>query len=760
MFSTDREFEVEVLRIARLLWPSAAYSGSSIEIQQERDGIFVTREIIHLIEATTSRRRDKAQHDLEKLIKLAKSKRAAYPSLAVKAWFITSDEPTADQRSVGNYYNSRDDTKGLLNICSYHQFRAQLVDSLSYINTRSVYAFGSMRDPNSKTTDVSKVKYIPLPIIDRVAKSWSVDEITDKLITGKRFIITGDYGSGKSTTMREIYFRVADRFRRNTSRQFPILLNLRDHFGQDDPAEAMQRHATKIGFRDFTDLVRAWRAGEAILLLDGFDELAMPAMTRRLKDIRRESMKLVRQFVSQSHDHIGIAISGRAHYFDTLAEMESSLSLQKDFNNLSINPFTSEQMEEYLNRVGWKRPIPDWLPSRPLLLGYLASRKFLEDVLKVSPGVSPALGWNELLTRICEREADMEVGLDGATVRKLIERLATKARSVDGLRGALFQQDLVDSFQKVCGYPPEDRGLQLLLRLPGLGTRNEEDGSREFVDQDFAATAAAGDIVHYILDPYSYVIGAPTNWSSTLGQLGLEVAKLRCTVESIDGATISNAAFIASKRDGFGVLCADILEINRELGNGYTGQRLEVHNAIISRASIGEAPLDYSRVTYNECYFHLLDIDVDSNKTLYPHYVTCFFSSIVGYTSKDSLPKPAFSDSCEIESFGSSSETGAAILALDLPMGTRVVLSLLEKLYLQPGSGRQDSALRRGLNHRAKMLVKDALELLQKEELVIKASSGSDILWIPVRSKGALVRKLVAAPDANDILLSEAAKLE
>ena len=46
----------EVLRIARHLWPSAAFGGAAIEEGRERDGIFVTEEMVHLIEATHSER--------------------------------------------------------------------------------------------------------------------------------------------------------------------------------------------------------------------------------------------------------------------------------------------------------------------------------------------------------------------------------------------------------------------------------------------------------------------------------------------------------------------------------------------------------------------------------------------------------------------------------------------------------------------------------------------------------------------------------
>jgi hypothetical protein len=55
MFRTGTEFEDEVRRIARLLWPTAEYGGAVIEDDRERDGVFINDEFIHLIECTMLR---------------------------------------------------------------------------------------------------------------------------------------------------------------------------------------------------------------------------------------------------------------------------------------------------------------------------------------------------------------------------------------------------------------------------------------------------------------------------------------------------------------------------------------------------------------------------------------------------------------------------------------------------------------------------------------------------------------------------------
>jgi hypothetical protein len=63
-------FEEEVMRIARYRWPTAEFGGSSKIDEKERDGVFITEDIIHLLECTTSRTKAKAEKDLGKLHEL------------------------------------------------------------------------------------------------------------------------------------------------------------------------------------------------------------------------------------------------------------------------------------------------------------------------------------------------------------------------------------------------------------------------------------------------------------------------------------------------------------------------------------------------------------------------------------------------------------------------------------------------------------------------------------------------------------------
>lgn len=191
----DEEFENDVRRIARLIWPGAEYAGAAMEDGKERDGVFVTPDIVHLLECTTSRGKDKAERDVAKLVKLAPSMQQRH-SRPVQTWFVTKEEPTAEQREVAR--------RRSVNALSYDQFRSRLIDARTYITLRRAYPFGSVRDlATDKPT--AKLDYISLGMTDSTGRVWTVRELVSSLRDqSSRVVLLGDYGAGKSSTLREI----------------------------------------------------------------------------------------------------------------------------------------------------------------------------------------------------------------------------------------------------------------------------------------------------------------------------------------------------------------------------------------------------------------------------------------------------------------------------------------------------------------------------------------------------------------------------
>ena len=728
--------------------PAAENGGAEILGGQERDGVFEGDEYIHVVECTISPRRDKAIEDHSKIDKLLRQLRAKHPDKFIKGWFVTLAEPTADQRGVF----SKD--KNRIIPISFDQFRGKLVDARSYLSCRKDYAFGSVRDPETGKSGIS-INYVPLDIIDDNKNLHDLKNICDGLIAGNVYLLLGDYGAGKSATMRELYFKLKDQFISNKSMVFPLLLNLRDHHGQNDPVEAIERHARNVGFSAPSTLVRAWRAGYVVLMLDGFDEIAAPGWagkTKKLRDLRYHSMELLRAFIRQTPEGRGVIIAGRAHFFDSRIEMEASLGIASKKEkkvNLNLSEFDDEQIKKYLADRGWSQAVPDWVPARPLLLGYLASRNLLQETLKVAAGSGPAAGWHVLLERISEREAEIEAGIDPGTVRRLIEKIATLARgTADGL-GPVSSDQIFEAFVTVCGYPPDDRGTVLLQRLPGLGGSGTQDGSRILIDQDFAEAARGGAIFSFIENPFDPQYD-PESWQCALQPLGVDMAAYRCKLANFfDGKVCAAFTYAVSKFSSH-VIAADVFLTMNQLGVSYDQSDISVKEVLFPEISFESDSPNLSSIQLHECVVGRLELPAGIDEHNLPTFRKSLFGAVEGRVGSQDLPSAKFVD-CSIDSFEQAAETTNAILDLHLPMGAKVMLTVLKKIFAQRGHGRRESALYRGLDARARELVPECLKLLQKEHFAIPSKQGDRQIWMPTKYAGIRKRALsiLASPNVS-----------
>lgn len=187
-----------------------------------------------------------------------------------------------------------------------------------------------MRDPGTDQP-VPAIDYVPLDVVrsdtsDLVSRS----DMVALLAEGRTLVLLGDYGAGKSMTLREIYRDLKKRHLKGATSTFPVYVNLRDHYGQSDPAEVIERHARSIGFGRPSHLVRAWRAGYVHLLIDGFDEIStvnIQGLWKKLQDNRFRAMEAVRRLIRENPARAGLLVAGRAHFFDSPVERRTALGL-------------------------------------------------------------------------------------------------------------------------------------------------------------------------------------------------------------------------------------------------------------------------------------------------------------------------------------------------------------------------------------------------------------------------------------------------
>lgn len=734
----QNDFEKEVRNIARQLWPEAFGGGSEVIDGKERDGIYITEETVHLIECTTSRTKDKAEKDVGKLSALAKQMQKRYPDKGVKGWFITQDEPTADQRAVVN-------TSGyLVTACSFEKFQSKLIDVHIYINCRYDYAFGSVRDPQTGDFKVNE-EYVDLELCNLKDKSqlWNIDKISNEILNGKTVIIQGHYGVGKSMTLKEIYKVLNKKFNTKSTVKFPIYINLRDHHGQVNPVEAIERHARNIGYKSPDHIVRAWRSGYAILILDGYDEIAAlgwAGKSSTLKEIRYKSMELLREFFRQNPSGSGILLAGRSNYFDSIKETEKAFNISPNVPILTIGDFSSDQIADYLKKKKITATIPEWIPSRPLLLGYLVAKGILNNLINSQGIDNPAEGWNFLLDEISKRESAIEAGLMPETIREIIEGVATYARKFQNGLGPIYQEDLERVFNEKCGYYPDDRALVLLQRLPGLAPQDQQDGSRYFIDEYLASIAKAGEVVRYIQNSYEYRLSAdPRQWQETLDEIGIQ---LICLKSETFNTGLLEDAILNAKRAGADVLATDALVTLNYLGRAWTRESVVFSNILVPTFEIKKEN-DWSRVKFQDVIFRELIIEDTPEKTSAPFFQDCYVGTIVGCTNLSTLPTDIF-DNISIDHFEAQETTTTALLGLDLPVPVKVGLTILKKLYLQAGGGRQENAFYRGLSTNERSYVPNVLEYLKHKGVAIPSKkTNTNNVWQPSKIHYGRIRTLL-----------------
>lgn len=760
----ERLFENEVRRIARELWPDAEFDGAQIVDGRERDGVFETEDCVHLIECTVSRSKQKAEDDSKKLVALAKKHQRRDSQKAMKCWFVTKEEPTADQRSLIR------DKYGSVTALGFAQFQSKLIDASLYLTLRDKYPFGSVRDPATGSTN-AEIEYVTLDLAQRASeKVWSISDIESSVLRGSRFIIFGDYGSGKSMTLREIFRGLRGAYLKAKTVKFPIYLNLRDHFGQTNPAEVLERHARNVGFPNPSHLVRAWRAGYVVLLIDGFDELTtlgIQGLWKRLHEVRYRAMEVVRQFIREQPPDAGLILAGREHFFDSERERKNALDTQNSLTELALNEFTDEQIQRYLAKRGLAGHVPNWMPSRPLLVGYLAASGVLEQAFssgspqRESLAGDPAKGWDFILERVCAREAEIEAGIDGLTVRRILERLATMARQSQSGLGPLSPEKLSSAFVEICGYQPDEKGFVLLQRLPGLGTDRAEEGTRTFLDEDFADICRAGDIALYLSDPFGTTANLFRGADRGLGDLGVNLILVRAQATGLSGGKLVPALRKALEAEESSALVMDLVRVAIEYGCTIEVP-VRLTGIYVPSLELYENIADCSKLKFTNCLFSRLALDHNVKSANLPRFENCYIDDLDGRSSAKDLPTGVFDNACEFERFSEAPETTSAIGGMDLPLGARVLLTVLKKIYLQSGSGRKENALQRGLDHHSRRFVSPVLRLLQTEGIVLPyRRAGLDMtIWVPDRSKTARVQRLITSPrTCGDTLIEKASNL-
>ncbi|MDN3356810.1 NACHT domain-containing protein [Actinomadura sp. DC4] len=738
---TGPEFEIRALRIARAIHDPGSLQGPIIYQGRERDAVFVDATAINAYEFTVRRDVKKARDDARKLMQML-TELQRQPDNAFKSltgWFVTREEPNAEQRkAISQILHG---SKVAVHVISVATLQHRLCDSEKYLNARTNAPFGSIAYSSRQNLPAVKV---PVSFFGEGVSELSLQDVVTQLLGGKRFLLSGEFGTGKSHALREIYATLRKmHFRKHKLTPFPLHINLRDCVGLRSPSEVIRRHSEEIGFADSASLISAWRAGSCVLLLDGFDEVVPPrwlGSASDLKSFRWQALSAVRKLVQESPHGVGLIACGRSHYFSSKSEMFDALGFTGDSSLLTIHDFDRRQLSEYLELAGVEWSVPDWMPTRPLLIGYLVAMNLFSEI---DPTLStPAVAWRKLFYALCERESRIFTAVRPEVIRHLVSRVATIARAKGDENGPVDADMLRTAFIEVNGREPDEEGSQVLLRLPGLAisdspTSDREGGGEErfFADKALAETAYGEDLAQYLTTPYDgHPLSRRAAWVTGTDSLGIGVAAAACR----DASVTPSAVLAVSKRrqdhHHYDAVLADSLQVSTELDTDPTSVRTNflIEGVIFpSIALIGNDPV-MSRTTYKDCVVEILDVaDLDADDKI-PTFQNCLIGYFDGFSRLPEWLTSSF-ENCDIEAFSAAHQTTAAIMELNIPSERRVALTILKKIYDRPGGGRKEGALSRGLDMRSRELVPDVISKLVSNGWIARAFGSNDTLYVQVK---------------------------
>ena len=140
-------------------------------------------------------------------------------------------------------------------------------------------------------------------------------------------------------------------------------------------------------------------------------------------------------------------------------------------------------------------------------------------------------------------------------------------------------------------------------------------------------------------------------------------------------------------------------------------------------------------------------------------FTECLIGGIEGRVSKKDLDPKQFI-SCDVDQFTDEYAVNSQVLDTSLPLGVRVLVVTLRKLFTQYGSSRLESALYRGLDQRSRMVVPDVIELLCKHSFIVNTGRQGKTTYAGTKMKRQEALNIIQSPNSsNSIVVKECEKL-
>jgi Cdc6-like AAA superfamily ATPase len=727
---TWQDLEVLVRIIASNLYNCAAESKT---IKGIRCDAVLEKEIdnIILIEISKSNSLEKIRTDLAKFANL----KSYYnmKNIYAKCIFICETElhPSIVETAKGLFVEA----------LSIYQFAEKLFNFQNYLYARNQKNFGSAVDPITGNNDTSK--YIPVKYHSPNFGDLSIDAIADMLLDGKYIVLLGEYGSGKSRCLKELFSKLAEKFKNYY--KYPIHINLKENWGLKRSYEVLYRHINDLGLsKDVDSFIKISDKTSVCYLLDGFDEVGAQTWSdtpEKLKDIRRKSLSGIKDIIINSKG--GAIISGREHYFKSDEELIDCLGLDKK-NPIFIKCKSEFSVEEAISYLGSRTNIfkfPDWLPKKPLICQIIGGIDISDLSLLFKDNVAEFDFFNLFLEIICERETRINNALDKDIIRGVLLAASILVREKENRYGPITINELNNIFENITGSTVADETAIILQRLPGLGRIDGNSHDRQFIDEYILSGLQAISLIDIINSNNMTAVkktwnNLPSEWS------------IRYVAASFDNTNSRNNA-------------VSYFNNNINCVNKYI-----IGDILSALSVVDHGCIDFGNRKLNKINCLILDLTNNSIKNLsiddgYINKLLIEDTDVYGITIKnaciDSVEGISSEDGCPnwlqgnlIESFQEINNL-SQIKRTKLSNVQRIFIIITRKLFMQPGAGRKETALFKGYDSsEQKKLVNKIMQVLGQNNFyeVIPGNEGK--VYVPNRKMNARIQAI-----HSELLLSK-----
>lgn len=186
-----------------------------------------------IVEITEESSLEKVRTDIAKLVTVKQS--LFMNNVFARCYFVMKNTPTDSMRAAGDAQK--------IFVRSAEEFQNEYFQYSNYVYTRKKKQFGSLI--NIETGEPESNIYIDVSYSNlKTGKDLSIDEIINLLKSGKKVILKGDFGLGKSRCVKQIFDILTQDVVRSP---YTIAINLREHWGAKRALEILNRHFSELG---------------------------------------------------------------------------------------------------------------------------------------------------------------------------------------------------------------------------------------------------------------------------------------------------------------------------------------------------------------------------------------------------------------------------------------------------------------------------------------------------------------------------------